>query len=105
MSKTTQQRNASIFVTLLFACMLSCAVMWLWSTFFVDDTTRMEGHVKSVCASTMTVTEAIDRCNAEYVVSLYADVLVQCEQTYGKTDPFDYTGYGACMADLGIRLQ
>jgi len=71
----------------------------------MDETSRMETHVTRVCASIMTVAEAIDRCNAEYVVSLYADVLVQCETTYGKTEPFDFEGYRACMEGLGIHIQ
>lgn len=100
----TPHKAASIVAFALIACSLMCVLSWVWGTFFVDETTRMEVHVTQVCASIMTVTEAIDRCNAEYVVSLYADILIQCEQTYGN-EPFNADGYRTCMEDLGIRLQ
>lgn len=87
----------------LLVCVLTCAVVWWTLSTTPDETTRMEVHVTNVCASIMTIGEAIDRCNAEYVVSLYADILVQCEQAHGN--PFDVNGYRACMEDLGIRLR
>lgn len=101
--KSTPKQTSPKWLIGLLACALSCAVLWGYLAISTDETTTMKVHVTSVCASIMSVAEAIDRCNADYVVSLYADILVQCEQAHGE--PFNVDGYRQCMEGLGIRLQ
>lgn len=105
MTKAQPTKASYIIAVALIVCILSCAVIWLSGTFFVSDEAKMKVHIAAVCASVMTMSEAMERCNQDGIITLYADNLIECEQQFGSTEPFDVAGYRRCMENLGIHIR
>lgn len=105
--KKDQQRAGQVMVWIFFACILSCAVIWIWGSLFpekdpIHATERR--HIIQACASVMSVIEAIDNCNADSIIENHPEAVAFCEQHYDENNPLAGDLHAVCLKMEGVDM-
>lgn len=100
-----KQRGVQLAVGCFFACILSCAVIWIWGTLFPDENAAIKGHITRACAAVMTIGEAIDHCDTDYILEYHAGAVAFCEPYYDKDNPLAPDLYAVCLKMQGVDMR
>jgi hypothetical protein len=100
--KTKQKQASPKWLLALLACALSCAAIWIFTLVSQDETDVMRNNVQMACIA---VSDNDFSCNADGVMTLYADVVARCEDTIGQQKPVNPVAYAECLEGQGIHFR